>query len=313
MAIDYRLRVVWLLWLLLGTRVLGQSEQGRMDKSEPPPPSFVSIDYSRKQVLVEAQIDNGRGATLKGIFLLDTGAQVSRLNAQVVSELKLKVVGRSKATTAGGTREFNTVKVPSLRLGDIEMRGLEVMDVASSGLDSWWIEKGVIGTLGADFLNGKILTIDFGNWRLFLAVRPLSMPGYRRILEEPIKVANGLAFVTCRLPNTKECVLLVDTGSGEGVVFGKDMARFVPLENVTRSTYFHTETGTTPVRFGSIPWIVIGKTLKLSPAVVGLCGSKLTSPLGTKFGVGLLGNELMEKYVLEIDYRRRILSFLQKE
>jgi hypothetical protein len=273
---------------------------------------FAPMNYSRlREILVQAQVKNDAGRSRSGIFQVDTAAQRSFLNSKIVDELKLRIVGKEPVITAGGNRDYKLVNLPSIQLGDIEVKGLVAIAYDSAGSDEHSSPEDIVGTLGADFLNGKILTINYKDWEMALTAQPPSMSGYHQIWEDPIRVVGGMVFVRCQLPTTNECNLTVDTGSSESVVFGSDMAKFIHLEKVTRSTELQTPVGRTPIKFGPIPWIVIGQGLRLSPAVIGLCDSKLDSPLRSKYAPGLLGNALMEKYIVQIDYQKRVLKLFE--
>jgi hypothetical protein len=46
---------------------------------------------------------------------------------------------------------------------------------------------------------------------------------------------------------------------------------------------------------------------------VWLVEDEIVSPIKNKYGAGLLGNGVMENYVFQIDYRRKLLRFLKKD
>jgi hypothetical protein len=275
------------------------------------------MQYSQRQIVVEAEVQDKSGKRLTGLFCLDTGAQASQLSKEKVQELNFEVVRTSTNTTAGGVRAYKRVLVPSIRLGQTEVRDLHAFYIDTS--DNEQIQcpgrYGAIGTLGADFLIGKTLTIDYGNWRLALTQRPFQLSAYRKVSDDSIELAAGFAFLKCQLPgNKKDCRLLIDTGSSEGVIFGQGMKRFVNLKTITRSGSIATQVGPLiPVDLGTIDWMVIGKDLRQAPATVGLCESILNSPLKTKYGIGLLGNEFMEKYIVQIDYGSKTLKLFEKQ
>lgn len=271
--------------------------------------SFVPVDYSLF-VFVEAQVYGRDGREEAGLFVLDTGTEVSELDESVVDSLNLKIAGQGNVGSVSGNQIQRKALVPRICLDRVCRHAIPVfVRTTKNSLES---QKGAIGTLGADFLNSSVVTLDYRNRRMALTVRPPRMPNYRTILAAPIAVINGLPFVECDLPTIKSCNLLIDTGNAETVIFGSDVAKFVHLDSVTRTTDLVGPAGRTPIEFGPIGWMLIAGTLKLSPVTIGLCRhQELQFPVRSKYRPGLLGNGVLSSYVLQIRYQEKTVRFLR--
>jgi clan AA aspartic protease (TIGR02281 family) len=122
------------------------------------------------------RLESGRGVWIapvvvngahRGRFLVDTGASVSLLSPALARSAGVEP-RRSTPTielqTVGGRASGATALVASLRVGDVEARGVEALILdPGSGLD---------GILGNSFLSRYVLTLDAD--RGLLQLRPLA-------------------------------------------------------------------------------------------------------------------------------------------
>jgi tetratricopeptide (TPR) repeat protein len=103
-----------------------------------------------------------------GLFLVDTGASVSVVNAAVVEALGLEPIpGRGVLEGMGGTVPWSSVVVPSLRIGAVEVQHLEAAaDVR--GVPSFGGGPPLQGILGNDVWRHFVLSVDYPAARLEL-------------------------------------------------------------------------------------------------------------------------------------------------
>jgi hypothetical protein len=301
------IRVVLLLALATSLSGLGSPSQSKPSRTPASP--FVPLVYSYL-ISAQARLYDTHGSAITAQFIIDTGSSMSQLNKASADALGLAVKGRRNAHALGGDRLEATVIVPKMCLSAVCSRMLEVQLVPDDPADTTHQNGGI---LGADFFNGHVLTIDYQNRLMALTPRPPRMPGYRSVMTAPITVSEGLSFVKCELPTTKQCNMLVDTANGETIVFDEDSAKFIHLGSVTRTTSMTSATGQTPIVFGPTPWLRIAGILKLTNVTVGLCATKITSPLSAANGPALLGNGIMDKYVVQLRYAEKTLRFLEKD
>ena len=273
----------------------------------PAPNQFVYLNTKSTRPLIEATIVNGRGVEQSGVFELDTGSTHTTLNSNSAQRLGLKV-GTTIVTKLTGKISTATAVLPVLRVGGLELTNLTaiVLEPKPSPYD-------VIGIIGADVLMGHVVTLDFPNERALFTSQPPTLSEYRVLLEEPMRIRDGLAFVSCRLPGIQQqgnCNLLVDTGFNEQVLFCTKMAKFLHLYD-TETMTLETGNGEATAYFGTLSWIGIGGKFRIERPRVGVYDSGPPLPLQAKFCPGFLGLAVLQRYVVQIDYGSRVLRLLQ--
>jgi tetratricopeptide (TPR) repeat protein/predicted aspartyl protease len=102
------------------------------------------------------------------LFLVDTGASVSVVNAAVVEALGLEPIpGRGIIEGMGGTTPWSSVVIPSMRIGDVELLHVEAAaDVR--GVPSFGGGPPLQGILGNNIWQNFVLTVDYPAARLEL-------------------------------------------------------------------------------------------------------------------------------------------------
>ena len=269
---------------------------------------FVYLNTKSTRPLVEARIGDGRGVEQSGVFELDTGATHTTLNSSSTQKLGLKS-GTTIVTKLTGRISTATAVLPVLRLGRVELKNLTVVV-----LEPMPSPYNVIGIIGADVLMGHVVTLDFPNERALFTSQPPTLSEYHVLLEEPIRIRDGLAFVSCRLPGIQQqgnCNLLLDTGFNEQVLFCTKMAKFLHLYD-TETMILDTGNGESTAYFGTLSWIGIGGKFRIERAKVGVYDGGPPLPLRAKFCPGILGLAVLQRYVVQIDYGSRVLRLLQK-
>jgi len=93
--------------------------------------------------VVDAQIERRQTR-----LLLDTGASITALSRDLVSQLNLQPLNRQiRLNTANGSTTANLYRVRRLRLGNLELRDLVIADIDLGGASRFQ------GLLGTDALN----------------------------------------------------------------------------------------------------------------------------------------------------------------
>jgi hypothetical protein len=311
MQASVRYAIALLSILGMAASLVSEADSRQKEPGQSSRAAFIPIDYSYL-IFARARAYGAHGKEITGQFVVDTGSQFSELDKRTADALGLNVAERGNSHYLGGSQLVQKATVPRICLGSVCAHLLKVHLMVEKTATSLEVEHSSIGTLGADFFQGYVLTIDNQNRKMALTPRPPPMSGYRTALKAPINLVDGFSFVNCKLPTLDECNLLIDTGNGETVIFGNDSAKFIRLGNVIRTTGMLSKTGDTPIKFGPIPWIEIAGRLKLSNITVGLCETKIISPLHAKYAPGLLGNGVMENYVVQINYLEKTIIFLEK-
>ena len=120
------------------------------------------FDIRGNHIFVEAQVNNTAMP-----LMVDTGAQSSLLHVDAAKEAKIEIGPfDQKIFGVAGEAPAAVVKVPSIKLGDVEVtnRKLLATDLTPAGL----IAKECGGILGADFLREMDAVISYREGRMFL-------------------------------------------------------------------------------------------------------------------------------------------------
>lgn len=172
----------------------------------PAPRATLHFTYHERLIFVRARVDAGA----ERLFLLDTGASASALDARAADELGL---ARGAATTVEGTTGVAAVEsavVGSLAVGPLVVRELRVtvQDLAGTLRPSG---ETLAGILGSDFLARFVLELDFTARSLTLAEGPLApLPGAPASV--PLELDNGIPRVRATLDDVATSLRL-DTGA----------------------------------------------------------------------------------------------------
>ena len=163
------------------------------------------------------------------LFLVDTGASVSVVNAAVVEALGLEPIpGRGIIEGMGGTTPWSSVVIPSMRIGDIELLHVEAAaDVR--GVPSFGGGPPLQGILGNNIWQNFVLTVDYPAARL-----ELDRSGTPPVLESPVPMLfDGMhcySFVQLDSDVLSHQVLLaIDTGARGVLLSGFSGAPLAPL------------------------------------------------------------------------------------
>lgn len=162
----------------------------------------VPFTYHERLVFVEAHAgDSPR------LFLLDTGASATAIDAGSARELGLATGAPVDVEGTDGVIQVSSARLPALSLGRFTVRDLAVtvQDLSGSLCPP---EKRLDGILGSDFLAGFALRLDFAAARLTLHEGPLEpRPGAL-----PLVLENRIPRFRARLDDL-EVELRIDTGA----------------------------------------------------------------------------------------------------
>lgn len=144
----------------------------------------------------------------KGPFrlVLDTGASTSAINDAVVQALSLPPNQSPNITLRGvtGTAVVPTVKVDSLRVGDLMLRNKRLPVIADAF-------GGAVGVLGTEGLADKRIHIDFGS-DFVLIRRSNEEPAAPEFYTIPVKFLHGKVPVAEALMGNIRIKVIIDTG-----------------------------------------------------------------------------------------------------
>lgn len=190
------------------------------------------------RVWVQVELPDGH----PGLFMIDTGADVSLLSREAAERLALPIDGREQVEGLGGTAEVDFATLPWLRLGDVTVPDVEV----AVGVPGQGEGHGLLpadGLLGNNVWQHFLVELDYRADRLTLTVpraRALARrgPTGRRAMPMRFDGSHVLGDVTlachgerpvavpCPTPPIDHTVrLALDTGASGVILLGREPGR----------------------------------------------------------------------------------------
>lgn len=156
-------------------------------------------------------------------FGLDTGASgVAWVSTSLAARLRLPAAEGFRVSDGTTAKSAKGVRVDSLRLGHIEVKGAVVPVLDSGACDAG---REVCGTLGLDMFQGHTVTMDYTGRRLLVSEVPLPAAGGDVIDYVP---SHGSPRVDIVLAGTKVNAWL-DSGNRGTMLLPMAMAKQLPL------------------------------------------------------------------------------------
>jgi hypothetical protein len=266
------------------------------------------FDYETRHVWMRASVNGGPPAD----FLYDTGASVTVLDSAYAARIGVAREGSLQGQGAGSAGSGALGRVSSLRVeapdGDgIEMPGLAValLDLNSTLAPFFWRE--IAGVIGYDVITRFINEIDYDTGTLTLH-DPVgwSYQGPGGTLA--MTIAGHLPVIPFKLDGEWAGEARLDVGSGATL----DLHRpFWEKHGIDRRIAHTLEVtgggfgGTFKSRMGRMKKLEIGP-YKVEAPVVSLSGAT-TGALASEDFQGNIGNQLLERFKVTLDYERRQL------
>ena len=268
--------------LSLASLSLAQAPQPKLPKS-------FRFDFENNMVFLKVGV-NGQSPVW---FILDTGASGNVLDSGLAQKMGLKTEGERQGTGAGkGTVQIKFVKNVTFDLPGLSTPAESVYVIDLSGQPAL-MGREVGGILGYDFFLPYVVEVDY--------------PGQLVTLYDPATfkysgAGEAIAFTlvkkTPRIPvkikipgrEAVERQVLIDSGSGDAVdddVMAQSPNKLEVVGGVGLGQEFRTTVG----RAESVQ---IGRYM-------------LKQPVGVSGGVSLIGNELLRRFHVTIDYSRQKL------
>ena len=264
----------------------------------PVAPSGVTIPFSWTPGQIEVRVTaNGTAAT----FLLDTGSEYSIVSARLAQSLGLGTERRGARDFAGGV---------SIGIGPLVLQDQRVMVMP---FDTYYARgRQIDGLLGYDVFDRYAVKIDWPSRTLTFWERGSFAPP-RTAIAVPIEFSGRLPVIAARLRLSNErtlpATLMVDTGASQSVMLRYPYASANKLFDLAagESTAPSLADGTR--RLVAIPAgeLAVGGLSFERPSV-----QAFTEPIGSAGSTetdGLIGNTLLSRFVLYVDYAGKHLYF----
>jgi len=248
----------------------------------------------------------------EGLAMLDTGATISAINQSFITKHKLEF-DQGKKVEIGGVH--GTVKTRYVKDVSVTMLGKRINFKKMPSLKLRTEEN--IALIGMDFLHNFIIKIDYPNRRLQLLNRDgIELKKDKNVTADFDYSANRL-IVDVGIEEDKVLKLLLDTGDSAGILLDRKIAtRFNLLDKYPSElgvgsgiakTVNVEDISVSGVSFG--PYVlddvkihvpVEGETLRVSKKYIGYYGKNRRKRVD-----GLLGYDVLKRFVLTIDYKTR--------
>jgi hypothetical protein len=258
------------------------------------PIARVPFKWTPGQIEV-AVLVNGTPAT----FLLDTGAEYSVVSSRLAERLNLTVEQRGSSQFAGDV---------TLAVGDVVLRHPRVLVMP---FDSYYARGRTIeGLVGYDFFARYVVTIDFKGTNLQIWEPSVFAPP-KGAVSVPIEFAGRLpvmrSVLTLETGKSLDVRLMVDTGASQAVILRYPFTHAHGLFDLggPASTAPSLASGVRqlteiPVRqIRMAKWTFPRPRVRAFAEPVGSGGSTASD--------GLIGNDLLARFTLSVDYSRKRL------
>ena len=177
----------------------------------PAPVADVRFDDAFGLVFFEASI--GDSGPLS--FMLDTGFDISVLNAEVAARLGMKPSEVKSEAAPGGAVEVGTLPPMSLRIGALTVEGVRFGAVPLTPL-AGFVGHAIDGILGHDVLQSRVVEIDYPARRLrFRAAEGYEHDGPGQVLPVTFRESQPLVTAGVEMPGGRTVFgsFKLDTGS----------------------------------------------------------------------------------------------------
>lgn len=126
--------------------------------------SFMLANTAKPVVVVEVYIDR------KGpyAFILDTGASITNISAELAGFLKLVLTPGPEITAGGGKLKTSVAELTEVKIGNDKENNLTVLVVSYLDMLSKATGKKIDGVLGYNFMKHYKITIDYPASNLYL-------------------------------------------------------------------------------------------------------------------------------------------------
>jgi hypothetical protein len=296
------------LFLLAAIASLPAAPRQMHGGPQAPPPPGIEIPEGHTSVpmldlggrpVVEVMI-NGKGPYR---FILDTGAGISVIDAELNKELSLPAPAGMVAAPAGGGRAPEIVSIRELRVGQAALRGLIAAVMPLGELLRG--ENAPRGVLSASIFPGYLLTYDYPGKRISIKKGALAGPDSQTSFEYAQN--EDLPTVPIRVAGHDTRVHM-DTGSGFGLVLPRKFLGVLPLASQPREDgKARTHGGEFPISAARVDGeIELGKYKLVLPEV----RFSDVSP-GPFPPSGNIGYEVLQHFIVTLDSKNRRILFAQ--
>jgi len=269
----------------------------------PAAPVTIPAQLNQRHILVPVRVNGSKPVT----FILDTGAGMTCLDAGFAKGLGIKGAGKMEAAAAGGGVPLELSGGVTLQLGDLThtTESVGLLDLSTIGR-SFNVTLG--GILGYDFLAQYATTLDYTTPAVTFSDPDRAAASADAI---PFEVTNAFIQVRGKINDDREILFLLDTGAGF-TILPRSVAESLPGRRLRGNQAMGAEGGRLPMTLVRVPRLTFGAQ-SLTDLVVAYSegdSTQIPGALGmlAREGMGLLGADVLSRYRVTINYRRRTLD-----
>lgn len=262
----------------------------------------IPFEYKKGLIVVKVKVNSD---TTRREFIFDTGAFNSKIEKGLAGSLGMKAVtSKTNSDSNGNTRIIEVTRVDSLIFGE----------TCFSNIGAGKVEYGEksaspciapYGIIGANLIKLAHWKIDFEQKMLYFSDNPFELEDKSEQYQIPFSkpVFSGTPDISIQLEGKKIEEVMFDVGYNGGLILP---AKFADLFSEKPSEIFLDKS--TSGIYGTKADSITNKQLKLN-----LGGFETEIPVEfSANGKALLGNEILEHFLIFIDYEENIISLKPK-
>jgi hypothetical protein len=266
------------------------------------------FEYRARHVWLKASVNGGPPED----FIFDTGASITVIDSAYAARIGLKTEGLQQGQGAGAMGSASLAALQSLRVaapdGDgIEQKDVKVAVLSLNGMLAPFFWRDCAGIIGFDFIDRFVDEIDY-DARTLVLHDPKTFQYAGKGSAVPMTLAGHTPVVTMKLDGAYEGGFRVDVGSGSTVdLHGPFVKKNGLVGKVGRSveTLGGGFGGTFSTRTTRMHSLEIGPFSCADPVVS--LSEATTGAFASEDYAGNIGNRLLERFKVTIDYERRQL------
>jgi len=242
-------------------------------------------------------------------FLLDTGAEITIIDARTAQDLDLPEGKDIDVLTVGKQSTVPTVRINNLRLGPVRVGPIDVAKYDLTGLTRG-VSSRVDGVIGIDVLRRRPFTIDYGKKQLSFG-EPSRLRNAAGAVRAPMRKGQGGYVISAIVNGTNRIELLLDTGTNftqlPSQVWQQLTKEWQPQSVLcgAKSTG-HDDSGSCFARLESMSF----ESLKIDHPVVKFLSQQQAGVFGEPDPPSLLGTDFLQRFVVIIDFPNEEIVFV---
>jgi hypothetical protein len=260
----------------------------------------IPFEYIGDHVFIEVTVDCD-----KRLWVLDTGAASTVVDADYAAELGLEPAGDFKGVGAGKTVGAQFVTMPAYSVAGINFREQQVVSISIASL---FRRAGleVAGILGYDFLSRFVTRIDFANRRIsFYRPADFAYTGPGKVIDAPLR--NNIFALPMTVDGKYSGMWSLDLGASGSSFFYSYAEKYGLLDRPGLESLAGGAGGYFSMRVSKYESVDLAG-FRLEDQVFSTPVEK-SGAFGAREETGNLGNDIMRHFVVYLDYKDQRVIF----